>query len=270
MKPILKNKLDQLFENKHRPILSVYYTAGFPGKNDTGLIACELQDHGVNLLEIGIPFSDPMADGPVIQASSDQALKNGMHIGLLFEQLNTFMPRIHIPVILMGYFNPVLRFGIERFLQQCAAAGVCGCIIPDLPPDEYESLYKDLFARYGIHMIFMITPQTPVERIRKLDELSGGFVYLVSSTSTTGSQQHRRPEQAALLKQVRGHLRHNPCLIGFGISNAADFSAAGKIADGAIIGSAFIRAIGQGTDLRAEIQTFTSSILNTTSYDHTA
>lgn len=270
MKPTLKNKLDQLFENKHRPILSVYYTAGFPGKSDTGLIARELQDHGVNLLEIGIPFSDPMADGPVIQASNDQALKNGMHLGLLLEQLNTCMPGIHIPVVLMGYFNPILRFGVERFLQHCATAGVCGCIIPDLPPDEYETLYKDLFAGYGIHMIFMITPQTPPERIRKLDELSDGFVYLVSSTATTGQQHHRGPEQLERLKQVRSHLRRNPCMVGFGISNASDFNAAGKIADGAIIGSTFIQAIRQSSDLRADIQAFTSSILNTTTHDHTA
>lgn len=228
-----------------KKLLSIYFSAGFPKLHDTVEIIQRLEDSGVDMIEIGLPFSDPLADGPTIQASSTQALNNGMHTELLFEQLKIIRQSVSIPLILMGYFNPMLQYGVEEFCKQCQSIGIDGFIIPDLPADVYHEDYKAIFEQYGLINIFLITPQTSEERIRYIDSISEGFIYMVSSASTTGAQSGFGDTQQKYFKRIADLNLNSPQIVGFGISNHDTFSQATTHAKGAIIGSAFIKHLGQ-------------------------
>ncbi|HJX70311.1 MAG TPA: tryptophan synthase subunit alpha, partial [Bacteroidales bacterium] len=237
------NRLNNLFVKKKSEILSVYFTAGYPKLDDTVTIIKILENNGVDLVEIGMPFSDPMADGPVIQQSNDQALKNGMSLKLLFRQLEHIRSEVSIPLIMMGYLNPVMQYGIENFCKKCDELMLDGVILPDLPYEIYIEKYQAVFERYNLHKIFLVSPQTSEERIRKIDEISNGFIYMVSSSSTTGVREKiDKDQEDYFLRSQKMNLK-NPRLIGFGISNNETFQRACKYANGAIIGSAFIRAL---------------------------
>lgn len=238
------NRIPKLFEQKKENILSVFYTAGFPNLNDTLSIAQVLEQSGADMLEIGFPFSDPMADGPVIQNSSEIALENGMNLKLLFEQLKELRKTVSIPVLLMGYFNPVVQYGVERFCKDAHAVGIDGLIIPDLPMQEYETIYKKTFDQYHISNIFLVTPQSSEERIRKIDELSTGFIYVLSSSSITGRTIDQDAGTTAYFQKMKEMNLKNPFLIGFGIGNKATFNNACKYAAGAIVGTAFVKQLG--------------------------
>jgi len=249
------NRLDRLFKDK-KDICSVYYTAGFPNVNDTLPVLEALQDGKADLVEIGMPFSDPLADGPTIQNSSEHALENGMSINLLFEQLKTMRKSIHIPVVLMGYFNPVLKYGVEAFISKCSEVGVDGVIIPDLPFDEYRENYQTIFDKAQVANVFLITPQTSDERIKLIDAHSKGFIYVVSSASVTGAKKEMQDEQICYFNRVNALDLQTPRLIGFGISNRSTFEMACQHASGAIIGSAFVKLLNKkGADKEA-IQIF--------------
>jgi tryptophan synthase alpha chain len=252
----MKNRINHLFETKKENILSVYFTAGFPTLNDTVEIIQQLEKNGVDLIEIGMPFSDPTADGPTIQRSSEVALKNGMSLQLLFEQLKNIRQTVKIPLILMGYLNPVYQFGVERFCAKCAETGIDGTILPDLPLDEFEHEYKSLFTQNNLHNILLITPQTSVGRIRQIDEASSGFIYMVSSSSTTGAGKKVEDFQQSYFERIQNMKLKNPCLIGFGISDRSTFKNACKYANGAIVGSAFIQAIQSGIETDKTIPAF--------------
>ena len=226
-----------------KKLLSIYFTAGYPGLNDTTKIISELEKSGVDMIEIGLPFSDPLADGPTIQASSMQALKNGMTTELLFKQLATIRETVQIPLIIMGYFNPMMQFGVEQFCQKCEEVGIDGLIIPDLPLEIYESEYKNLFEKHGIKNIFLITPQTSDERILKIDALSNSFIYMVSSSSVTGNQVGFNEIQENYFERIASMNLKNPQIIGFGISDKVTFQQATKHQKGAIIGSGFINFV---------------------------
>ncbi len=256
-----ENRIDKLFNEQKQEILSVYFSAGFPQLNDTLPVMRWLQEGGANIIEIGIPFSDPVADGPTIQKSNKIALDNGMSVKLLFEQLKDMRKEISIPVILMGYINPVLQFGLENFCRKCAETGVDGLILPDLPMAEYMQEYKKTFEKYGLYNIFLITPQTSEERIREIDANSKGFIYMVSSASTTGAKGSITGEQIAYFEKIRSMSLKNPTLIGFGISNRETFLEACKHASGAIIGSAFINVLLNTTDPEKDIKDYISSIV---------
>ena len=234
---------DKLSSNKK--ILSIYFSAGFPNLNDTKSLIENLEKNGVDMIEIGLPFSDPLADGPTIQASSTEALKNGMTSELLFSQLANIRETIEIPLIIMGYFNPILQFGIDNFLEKCAETGIDGLIIPDLPLEIYMSEYKERFKNYGIAMIFLITPQTSDERIRLIDANSNAFIYLVSTASVTGSRNSFDESQMNYFERIANMNLKNPQIIGFGISNKTTFQQATKHQKGAIIGSSFIQYISK-------------------------
>ncbi|HEY8917589.1 MAG TPA: tryptophan synthase subunit alpha [Chitinophaga sp.] len=253
------NRIDQLFASKQTGILNIYCTAGFPALEDTLPVMTALQAHGADMIELGMPFSDPLADGPVIQDSSTRALQNGMSLKKLFTQLKDFRKNIHVPVILMGYLNPVMQFGIEQFLQQCAATGVDGLILPDLPMQEYEQEYRPLFEKYGLHLIFLVTPETSEARIRQIDALSKGFVYAVSSSSTTGKDKDMKGQQA-YFERIKALQLKNPVLIGFGIKDKSTFDAACAYSNGAIIGTAFIKAVENTKDLDGTIKQFIQSV----------
>jgi len=233
-----------LFQQKKENILSVYFTAGYPRLDDTGRVMQALEEVGVDMLEIGVPFSDPMADGPVIQASGTQALRNGMSVKTLFSQLEDIRNSVTIPLVLMGYLNPILQFGFENYCKRAAACGIDGLIIPDLPFVEYLENYKPVADRYGLHMIMLITPETSEERIRLIDDQTSGFIYMVSSASVTGSRNSFGEENLAYFRRVNAMGLKNPRLIGFGISNRETFDAACREAAGAIIGSRFIALLG--------------------------
>jgi len=224
-----------------KKLLSIYFTAGYPNLNDTVSVLQQLQDSGVDMVEIGLPFSDPLADGPTIQESSTKALQNGMTTNLLFEQLKDIRKTIDIPLILMGYFNPMLQYGVERFCAKCAEIGIDGIIMPDLPLAEWEADYKSIYEKYGLLNIFLITPQTSETRIRQIDAASDGFIYMVSSASTTGAQSGFGQIQNDYFERIVQMNLNNPQIVGFGISNAATFEAATQHQKGAIIGSAFIK-----------------------------
>ncbi|WP_340111043.1 tryptophan synthase subunit alpha [Maribellus mangrovi] len=256
----MKNRINQLFETKKQNILSVYFTAGFPKLNDTVEIIRELENNGVDLIEIGIPFSDPTADGPTIQKSSESALKNGMNLNLLFEQLKDIRKSVKIPLILMGYINPVYQYGIERFCAKCAEVGIDGTILPDLPLDEFESHYKNFFDKYKLHNVLLITPQTSEKRIRQIDEISGGFIYMVSSASTTGAGKKVEDFHLDYFDRIKKMQLKNPRLIGFGISDHATFKNACNYANGAIIGSAFVSVISDSESVKNDISNFVKSI----------
>ena len=234
------NRIDQTFQ-KNEKLLSIYFSAGYPELEDTVPILRALQDSGVDMVEIGLPFSDPLADGPTIQKSSTRALRNGMSTEMLFNQLENIRDSIHIPLVLMGYFNPMMQYGIERFCQKCQAIGIDGLIIPDLPVDLYHQRYKVLFDQYNLHNMFLITPQTPEERIRYIDSVSSGFIYMVSSASVTGAQSSFGNTQEAYFRRIAAMQLQTPLVVGFGISNAETFRAATRFSRGAIIGSAFIQ-----------------------------
>jgi tryptophan synthase alpha chain len=240
------NRITQLFKEKKENILSIYYTAGYPGLGDTIAIAEALEKAGADMLEIGFPYSDPVADGPVIQASSKQALDSGMDLNLLFAQLTELRKKVSIPVLLMGYVNPVLQYGVERFCKACAAVGVDGCIVPDLPMAEYEEFYKDIFLENGLSNIFLVTPQTSEERIRKIDSLSNGFIYLLSSSATTGQNLQVSDTTTGYFSRIAAMKLKNPTMIGFGISSKETFDKACKYANGGIIGTAFVKSLQAG------------------------
>jgi tryptophan synthase alpha chain len=238
------NRIKHQISAKNK-ILSIYFTAGFPHLNNTKDLIEILAQNKVDIIEIGLPFSDPLADGPTIQSSSMEALKNGMSTALLFEQLQNIRTTVDIPLIIMGYFNPILQFGVENFLEKCRKTGIDGLIIPDLPLESYRSEYLTLFKKYNIQMIFLITPQTPDERIKQIDQLSDSFIYMVSSTGVTGSKERLEENQLNYFKRIAQLNLKNPQLVGFGISNRTTFQQATKHQKGAIIGSRFIEFIAK-------------------------
>ena len=237
------NRITNLFETKKNGILSVYFTAGYPQLNDTVTILKELEKKGINSVEVGIPFSDPMADGPVIQEAATQALRNGMSLHILFDQLKDVRKEVQIPIILMGYLNPIMQFGFEAFCKKCAEVGIDGVIIPDLPFADYMADYKETADRYDLKMFMLITPETSEERIRLIDEHTSGFIYMVSSAATTGAQQSFDDQKQAYFRRINGMNLQNPRLVGFGISNKATFEAASSNSSGAIIGSKFVQLL---------------------------
>lgn len=239
------DRLQTLFSTKKNNILSVYFTAGYPHKDSTVEVIKTLSDNGVDLIEIGIPFSDPMADGPVIQHSSQVALANGMSQAVLFEQLKDIRTVTNIPLIFMGYVNTVMQYGFENLCKKAVELGIDGFIIPDLPVEEYSTLYKATVEKYGLKFILLITPETSEERVREIDAISSGFVYMVSSASTTGAQQSFNQSKQEYFKRIADMKIKNPTLVGFGVSNKETFDAACAHSNGAIIGSAFIRALGE-------------------------
>jgi len=234
------NRIDQkLQENKK--LLSIYFTAGYPELEDTVTIIQNLENSGVDMIEIGLPFSDPLADGPTIQSSSELALKNGMTTVKLFKQIKDIRQTVKIPLIIMGYLNPILQYGVEAFCKQCAEIGIDGFIIPDLPVDVYNDNYKDIFEKYNLINVFLITPQTSEDRIKFIDSISKGFIYMVSSASVTGSQSGFGEAHTNYFRRIGNMNLKNPQIVGFGISNNQTFMQATKFAKGAIIGSAFIK-----------------------------
>ncbi|MEJ2113354.1 MAG: tryptophan synthase subunit alpha [Flavobacteriaceae bacterium] len=236
------NRINQKLEEKKK-LLSIYFTAGYPNLDDSVTIIQNLEQSGVDMIEIGLPFSDPLADGPTIQESSTQALRNGMTSEILFNQLKDIRKSVSIPLILMGYFNPILQYGVEDFCKKCQYIGIDGLIIPDLPVDVYSENYKAIFEKYGLINVFLITPQTSAERIKFIDSISNGFIYMVSSASTTGAITGFDEEQLNYFKRISDMNLKNPQIVGFGISNSETFQQATKYSKGAIIGSAFIKFI---------------------------
>lgn len=236
------NRIHQKLQ-EDKKLFSIYFTAGYPQLNDTAKIIKDLERSGVDMIEIGLPFSDPLADGPTIQASSTQALKNGMTSAILFDQLKDIRSSVRIPLIIMGYFNPILQYGVEAFCKKCGEVGIDGLILPDLPLDVYQEQYEPIFKKYGLINIFLITPQTSEARIAQIDQASEGFIYMVSSASVTGSQDGFGNVQESYFQRIAGMELKSPQIIGFGISNSETFLQATKWAKGAIIGSAFIKYI---------------------------
>ncbi len=248
------NRINQLFNNKQKDILSIYFTAGFPQLNDTCDVIRELQANGIDLIEIGIPFSDPMADGPTIQDSGTIALRNGMTLKLLFDQLKDIRKDVTIPLIMMGYLNPVMQYGFENFCRQCAETGIDGVIIPDLPFNDYINDYKPIADKYDIKVIMLITPETSDERIRLIDNHTDGFIYMVSSASTTGAQKSFDDKKQDYFRRINAMGLKNPRLIGFGISNKATLEAAQQNASGAIIGSKFITLLKESANVKEAVK----------------
>ncbi len=258
------NRIKHLFETK-KEVLSIYFTAGYPTLNDTATIIEHLENNGADLIEIGLPFSDPLADGPTIQQSSEVALNNGMTTALLFEQLQDIRKKVKLPLIIMGYLNPILQYGVEAFCEKCKEVGIDGVILPDLPIAIYETHYQAVFKSYGLENIFLITPQTARERIQKIDVLSNGFIYMVSASSTTGAKKGFDQEQMAYFNRIKAMQLNNPTVIGFGIANHTTYQQACTSANGAIIGSAFINALKAG-DLENSIQQFMQNMLQPVSH----
>jgi tryptophan synthase alpha chain len=256
------NRLEKLFQQKSKRILNMYCTAGFPHLNSTIEVMRALQHNGADLIELGMPYSDPLADGPVIQESSAKAIANGMTIQMLFHQLKDFRKEIDVPVILMGYMNPVLQYGFEKFCADAAACGIDGLILPDLPEYEYEKFYAPILNQYGLSFTFLVTPETSEARIRKFDALSSGFLYAVSSSATTGSQQNSDGVEA-YLKRLQSKQLKNPVLVGFGIKDKVSFDRACTYANGAIIGTAYIQALNQGKSVEETTRSFIKSVLTT-------
>jgi tryptophan synthase alpha chain len=254
------NRITSLFNKKKSRILNIYCTAGYPAINSTLDVMRALQDNGADMIELGMPYSDPLADGPVIQASSTKAIQNGMTINKLFNDLKDFRKHIHVPVILMGYMNPALQYGFEKFCAKAAETGIDGLILPDLPMYEFETEYGDIISKYGLKFIFLITPETSDERIRMLDRLSTGFLYAVSSSSTTGNEKSME-QQMGYFKKLQDMKLNNPVLIGFGIKDNETFNAACKYSNGAIIGTAYIRALEENGSVNAVTKKFIDGIL---------
>ena len=240
------NRIQQKLQ-EDKKLLSIYFTAGYPDLNDTVSIIQDLEKNGVDMIEIGLPFSDPLADGPTIQASSTQALKNGMTSEILFNQLKNIRKSVQIPLIIMGYFNPILQYGVEVFCKKCQEIGIDGLIIPDLPVGVYHNEYKSVFEKHGLINVFLITPQTSDERIRFIDSVSNGFIYMVSSASVTGSQSGFGDDQKHYFERISNMDLKNPQIVGFGINTNTTFNKATQYAKGAIIGSAFIKFITENS-----------------------
>jgi tryptophan synthase alpha chain len=255
---MMNNKLTALFQTQNKNLLNVYCTAGFPKKESTTEVLLALQKSGVDMIEVGMPYSDPIADGPVIQDSNMIAIANGMTIELLFKQLKAVKKEIQVPLILMGYLNPVMQYGLEKFCADAASAGVAGLILPDLPMYEFENIYKKYFTQNNLSLIFLITPQTSEERIKKADALSSGFLYAVSSNSVTGSTLSNEGQNDYFKKLATMKLQ-NPLMIGFGINSKETFTNACKYAVGAIVGSAYIKAISKAKN----VQTATANFIKT-------
>ena len=238
------NKINSLFANsKDQKLLSLYFCAGAPTLESTADVILTMQEKGINMVEVGIPFSDPMADGPVIQEAATTALKNGMSLRLLFEQLKAIKEQVRIPLVLMGYLNPIMQYGIEQFCQSCVDSGVSGVIIPDLPFDDYLESVKPAADKYDIRIIMLITPETSKERIRFIDEHTDGFIYMVSSAATTGAQQSFDEQKQQYFRRINQMNLRNPRMIGFGISNKQTLESAQQNAAGAIIGSKFVQLL---------------------------
>lgn len=258
------NRITSLFQNRpefdDQGLLNVYFTAGFPQLNDTLKVLTALQDGGADLVEIGMPYSDPVADGETIQKSNDKALENGMTVRILFDQLRDMRQTITVPILLMGYLNPVLQYGIETFCKKCSEIGVDGLILPDMPMDVYLNEYKTIFDSYGILNIFLVTPQTSDKRIKQIDEVSEGFIYTVSSASVTGSNNGVSNDMESYFDRLNAMNLKNPRLIGFGIKDHATFKKASNYAAGAIIGSAFIRVLMESADLENDIKNFVQEV----------
>jgi tryptophan synthase alpha chain len=254
------SRLKELFERKRSKVLSVYCTAGFPRLDSTLEVMRALQDNGADMIELGMPYSDPLADGPVIQASGSKALENGMSIARLFDQLKEMRASIRVPVLLMGYLNPILQYGIEQFCEAAAMAGVDGLILPDLPIYEFETEYGPVIRKHGLDFVFLVTPETSEERIRKVDVLSTGFLYAVSSSSTTGGNRDLG-DQEAYFARLEGMRLRNPVLVGFGVRDRNSWEAACRHTRGAIIGTAYIRAIDGAADIGKVTKEFLGLIL---------
>ena len=254
------NRIKQLFDQKKKDILSIYFTAGYPQLNDTCGIISQLEDNGIDLIEIGIPFSDPMADGPTIQASGTIALRNGMTLRILFDQLADIRKKVSIPLIMMGYLNPIMQYGFENFCKKCNEDGIDGAIIPDLPFDDYLKEYKPIAEKYDIKIVMLITPETSDERIRLIDDHTDGFIYMVSSASTTGAQSSFDDGKQAYFKKINSMGLKNPRLIGFGISNKATLDAAQANANGAIIGSKFITLLKDSKNIKEAVKNLKDSL----------
>ncbi|MBR2777858.1 MAG: tryptophan synthase subunit alpha [Prevotella sp.] len=243
------NKINQLFENsKEQKLLSLYFCAGCPTLEATGEVIKTMQRRGIAMVEVGIPFSDPLADGPVIQSAATQALKNGMNLHILFSQLKAIKDDVQIPLVLMGYLNPILHFGIEAFCQHCVESGVSGMIIPDLPFDDYLNLVKPVADKYDLRVIMLITPETSEERIRFIDDHTDGFIYMVSSAAITGAQHSFDEAKQDYFRRINAMQLRNPRMIGFGISNKQTLDAAQQNAAGAIIGSKFVTLLNESRD----------------------
>lgn len=260
----IMNSFQKLFSEKNKNILSIYFTAGFPELQDTNVILKALETYGADMIEIGMPYSDPLADGPVIQKSDMRALHNGMTIKLLFEQLKNIKGQINVPLNLMGYLNPVLQYGFEKFCRDAKTAGVSGIILPDLPITEFENEYREIFIQNNLNFIFLITPETSDERIRKIDDISEAFIYAVSSSSITGRDQDMNA-QKVYFERINNMNLKNKVLIGFGIKDHETFTEACRYATGAFIGTAYIKAIENGGNIDTETQKFLNSILQSSS-----
>ena len=256
------NRIDELFKNKSENILSIYFTAGFPSLEDTLPVMKAIEAAGADIIEVGVPYSDPIADGPTIQESNLVALNNGMSLRKLFDQLATMRKEVSLPVILMGYLNPVVQFGVEKFCQKCQEVGVDGLILPDLPMSQYLTEYKEVFDKYGLRNTFLISPQTSEQRIREIDKHTNGFIYMVSSASITGAKTAVSAEQLAYFERVRAMGLKNPRLIGFGISDHSTFKSAASYSHGAIIGSAFINVLKSAKDQEKAVNDYIRSVLN--------
>lgn len=254
------SRIQELFQRKNKNVLNVYCTAGYPRLDSTLEVMQALQDAGADLIELGIPYSDPLADGPVIQTSGSKAIANGMTVARLFEQLHGFRKNIHVPVVLMGYFNQVLQYGFERFCAAAKSVGVDGLILPDLPMFEFEQEYGKIIKDHQLDFIFLVTPETSEARIKKLDELSSGFLYAVSSSSTTGKEKNLADQQSYFQKLQAMNLK-NPVLVGFGIKDRQTFETACSFANGAIIGTAYIKALEQGTSVEEATKSFIAGVL---------
>ena len=251
------NRIDKKLKEEGK-LLSIYFTAGFPNLNDTADIIIKLQESGVDMIEIGLPFSDPLADGPTIQDSSMSAINNGMNTDILFNQLKDIRDKVSIPLIIMGYFNPILQYGVEKFCKKCNEIGIDGLIIPDLPIDYYLENYKSIFEQNKLYNMFLIAPQTSDERIRKIDSISKGFIYMVSSSSITGSKNSFSSEQINYFERIEKMNLNTPRIIGFGVGNKETFNTTVNYSKGAIIGSAFIKNLHEnGID---SIDSFIKSI----------
>ncbi len=254
------NRINRLFESKPKNILSIYFTAGFPKLEDTCPIIKALEKNGIDLIEIGIPFSDPMADGPTIQSSGGVALKNGMTLRILFDQLKDIRKEVSIPLVMMGYLNPIMQYGFDNFCQKCAEVGVDGVIIPDLPFKDYMEEYKAVADKYDLKIIMLITPDTSEERIRLIDEHTEGFIYMVSSTSTTGAQSNFDETKRAYFSKINAMNLKNPRLIGFGISNKSTLESAQANSNGAIIGSKFITLLKESASIHEAISSLKTGL----------
>jgi len=260
----MQNRIDELFQRKKENILSIFLTAGYPKPLDTLEIIKQLNTTDVDLIEVGIPYSDPIADGPVIQESSQIALNNGITLKHIFEQLKSLRSHTQLPVLLMGYLNCVVQFGIENFYKKCYEVGIDGLILPDLPIEEFNKIHKPFADKYNIHVVFLISPETSNERIKLIDATSKGFIYLVSSNSTTGANKGVSVDLKITCEKLKSLEIKNPILIGFGIKGKTEFEKACELANGAIIGTSFIQLLGNSSNFEKDIPSFISSIKQTT------